>query len=365
MKFIDVSPDPGLRERIDCAISSVIDKGHFILGPEVSRFEQLLSDYTGAMHAVSCANGTDALTLAMMSESIGPGDAVVCPSFTFVATGEAVAQLGGTPVFADVDPETFLLSPASAASAIEEAKKLGLRVRAIIAVDLFGAPADYVSLKALCQSNDLVLIADAAQSFSAATPKGKVGTLADYTTLSFFPTKPLGCYGDGGAVLTDNHDKASVLKSLRFHGKGDHKYNNVRVGVNSRLDTLQAAILLEKLPHVDRDRRKRAVIAEQYVNRIGGIVACQRIADGDVSAFAQFTVCLPRGRDRSDVMIYYPVPLHRQEAYNDYPCSPDGLAVSEMLSSSVLSLPLHSKLTESDCALIADAFESSVTRVIA
>ncbi|WP_339859725.1 DegT/DnrJ/EryC1/StrS family aminotransferase [Thalassospira alkalitolerans] len=375
MKFIDVSPSLVLRQNIDVAISRVINTGDFILGDEVEKFEKKLSSFTGANHSVSCANGTDALTLVLMAEKIGAGDAVICPSFTFIATAEVVAQIGATPIFADVNKDTFTLESSSVENAVVVAKKLGLKVRAVIAVDLFGLPANYGALRELCKNEDAILIADAAQSFSAESREGKVGTLADYTTLSFFPTKPLGCFGDGGAVLTNNGHRADLLRSLRFHGKGEHKYSNIVVGVNSRLDTLQAAILLEKLPYVEAERTRRAEIVRQYDEGVRGQTQTQDIPGGVISAFAQFTIVLPDAVDRRELirlmseqgvptMVYYPIPVHRQIAYQSYPIDPKGLPVSELLADRVLSLPLHSKLSDADVRFVVDCLIAGIERVL-
>jgi dTDP-4-amino-4,6-dideoxygalactose transaminase len=349
--------------RIEAAIARVINHGAFIMGPEVAALEQELAAYCGATHVVTCANGTDALVLVMMAENIGPGDAVFVPSFTFVATAEAVALRGATPVFVDVDFDTFNLSVASLESAIEIALEAGLRPRGVIAVDLFGLAADYDHIRHVCTKHDLLLVADAAQSFGASYKNCRVGTLADYTTTSFFPSKPLGCYGDGGAVLVDDPARAELLGSLRVHGKGAEKYDNVRVGLNSRLDTIQAAVLREKLTVLDDEVELRSQVARAYEASLSGAVATPRVAAGSQSAWAQYTVVTPTAEDRNSLIsglassgiptaIYYPTPLHLQTGYRHFPTAPDGCPISEKLSATVLSLPMHPDLTSAQAAII-------------
>lgn len=333
---------------LDQAITRVLDHGIFILGPEVAELEQQLAAYCGARHAVTCANGTDALQLVLMAEGVGPGDAVFVPAFTFVASAEVVALVGATPVFVDVQPDSFNIDPASLRAAILDAPRLGLKPRVVMPVDLFGQPADYAALAPLCAEHGLLLLADAAQSFGGRLHNRRVGTLGHYTSTSFFPAKPLGCYGDGGAIFVDDDAKADLLRSLRFHGKGGDKYDNVRIGLNSRLDTLQAAILLQKLAIFDEELAAREQVAQRYSAAFGAHAA-PKLQDGAVSAWAQYTLVLP---DRAGVMaacqaagiptgIYYPLPLHHQKGYAHYPAGPSGLAVSERLAGQVLSLPIH------------------------
>ena len=256
VEFIDLkAQQQRLGDRIPRAIQTVLDHGRYIMGPEVYELEQQLARFCGARHVISCASGTDALVMALMARGTGPGDAVFVPAFTFVATAEAVALLGATPVFVDVEPDSFLLDPASLDAALETATRTGLAPKGIIPVDLFGQPCDYAEINAYARERGLFVIADAAQSFGARLDGNRVGTLAEVTATSFFPAKPLGCYGDGGALFTDDDELADRLRSLRVHGKGAHKYDNVHIGINGRLDTIQAAILLEKLPDIrGRDR---------------------------------------------------------------------------------------------------------------
>lgn len=351
--FIDLASQKArLRGGIDAAIARVLDHGQYVLGPEVSKLEEALRSFTGAAHCVSCANGTDALTLVMMAEGIGPGDAVIVPSFTFVATAETVAQLGATPVFADIRADTFNLDVESMRRAVTAAQEAGLTPRAVIPVDLFGLPADYAAIEPVAREHGMIVIADAAQSLGAAVHNRRAGILADYTTTSFFPAKPLGCYGDGGAIFLDSAEKAQLLRSLRMHGEGSDRYENVRIGINSRLDTLQAAILLEKLSIFEDEIEARDRAAERYAEALGGLVTVPAVPQGYQSVWAQYTLVLPEGADRAALQaqcrnegiptaIYYPIPLHRQEGYSAFPSDAQGLPVCEQLAGRVLSLPMH------------------------
>ena len=335
-----------LGDRIEKAISRVIDQGKFILGPEVHELEERLADYCGARHAVTCASGTDALLLPLLAWGIGPGDAVFVPDFSFAATAEVVALLGATPVFVDVLPNTFNLDPAALAGAIEAAAAGGLRPVGVMPVDLFGQPADYEPIEKVAAQSGLWVLADAAQSFGAVYRGRRVGTIGAATATSFFPAKPLGCYGDGGAVFTEDDALADVMRSLRVHGQGAHKYDVVRVGINGRLDTIQAAVLLEKLDIFDDELLARQAIAERYTSGLERVAKVPTVLDGVTSAWAQYTVRLP---DRDAVAeslkgagiptaVYYPKPLHSQAAYQSYPCPGQGAAAT---AAAVLSLPMH------------------------
>jgi dTDP-4-amino-4,6-dideoxygalactose transaminase len=356
--FIDLKAQRRrLGGRTDEAMQRVLDHGQFIMGPEVAEFERALAAYTGSHHVVSCANGTDALVLALKVMGIGPGDAVIVPTFTFAATAEAVAVVGATPVFADVSADSFNLDPQSLDAAAATARKLGFKPVLVIPVDLFGQPADYPALRVVAESHGLKILADAAQSIGGSLHGCMAGKLAPISTTSFFPAKPLGCYGDGGAIFADDTETAKTLESLRFHGKGSHKYDYARVGMNSRLDTLQAAILLAKLAIFPDELEARNAVAARYAtllerNVFEGAVRPPRLAPGATSAWAQYTVVLEDGIDRDAVAlamkakgvptaVYYPMPLHRQSAYRDYPGSAAGLDTSEQLSRSVLALPMH------------------------
>jgi len=355
--FVDVAAQRRrLSARIDAAIARVLDHCQFIMGPEVAALEEKLAAFCGARHALGCASGTDALLLALMGKGIGPGDAVICPAFTFCASAEAVALVGATPVFADVEAATFNLDPASLESALAAARRAGVTPKAVMTVDLFGLPADYDAISPLAAAHGLTVIADAAQSFGAVYRERCVGTLAPVTTTSFFPSKPLSCYGDGGAVFTDDDDLAAVMRSLRVHGQGADKYDNVRIGINGRLDTIQAAVLIEKLAVFAEELAARARVARRYDEALRDVAIVPRVPDGLSSVWALYTIRLP-ARARAGVMtvlaaqgipavVYYPKPLHRQEAYRHHPVAGNGLPVTDRLAEEVLSLPMHAYLDE-------------------
>src|SRR5215468_6841989 len=282
--FIDVAAQRHrLGSRIDAAVTRVLAHCQFVLGPEVREFEAALAAFCGARHAVTCASGTDALLMVLMAKGIGPGDAVVCPSFTFCATAEMVALVGATPVFADVDAATFNIAPDSAARAVAAARHAGLNPRMIIPVDLFGQPADFAAIKALAAAEQLFVLDDAAQAFGAIVGNRRLGTLADATATSFFPAKPLGCYGDGGAVFTDDDDMRDVLVSLRTHGQGTDRYDNVRIGLAARLDTVQAAALSEKLKILRGEVAERNRSARRYSEHLADVVRVPRVRDSMTS----------------------------------------------------------------------------------
>jgi dTDP-4-amino-4,6-dideoxygalactose transaminase len=355
--FIDVAAQRRrLGPAIDEAVARVLAHCQFLMGPEVFEFERALAQFCGARHALSCASGTDALLLVLMAKGIGPGDAVVCPSFTFCATAEVVALLGATPVFADVDAETFNIDMRSAERAIATAKRLGLAPKAIIPVDLFGLPADHDAIDKLAAAHRLFVLDDAAQGFGASYKGRKLGGIAHATATSFFPAKPLGCYGDGGAVLTDDDTLIDVLKSLRVHGHGSDKYDNVRIGLTARLDTIQAAVLIEKLKIFPDEIAARESAAQRYSDALADVAIVPRVPQGYTSVWAQYTIRLPAGRRDAlaDTLkaqgiptgIYYPKPLHRQQAYKHFPVADNGLPVSEQLAAEVISLPMHAYLDE-------------------
>ena len=345
-----------LGQKINDAIARVVDHCQFVMGPEVGILERDLGNFCGAQHVISCANGTDALALVLMAKNVKSGDAVLCPSFTFAATAEVVAWLGATPIFVDVLPDTFNMCHRSLEQGIATAKALGLNPVAVIPVDLFGQPADYDVIEPICQAFDLWILSDAAQSFGASYKTRKVGTIGLATATSFFPAKPLGCYGDGGAIFTNDAELAGIIRSLRVHGQGADKYDNVRIGMNGRLDTIQAAILIEKLSIFAREITLRNEIAGRYDSALDDVVKIPAILQGCSSTWAQYTIRVaPRVRDRLrqvlssrniPTAIYYPLPLHQQTAYKRYPVAGNGLPVSEMLAREVISLPMHPYLTE-------------------
>jgi len=345
-----------LGHAIDQAIRNVLDHGMYVMGPEVAQLEQELAAFCGAKHAISCGNGTDALTLVLMAKKVKAGDAVFCPAFTFAATAEAVAGLGATPVFVDICEDSFNLDIRSLRCSITMVKESGLKPVGIVAVDLFGQPADYNDIEAVAAREGLWLICDAAQAFGASYKGRQIGTIGLATTTSFFPNKPLGCYGDGGAVFTSNAELADSILSLRVHGQGKDKFDNVQIGMNSRLDTLQAAVLLEKLKIFPVEITARRRIASRYHERLGDVVTVPYILAGATSVWAQYTLRLPRC-DRElfqrylttagvTTAVYYPRPLHRQPAYSHFPTAPTGLSVSDRLATEVVSLPMHAYLTE-------------------
>jgi dTDP-4-amino-4,6-dideoxygalactose transaminase len=354
--FIDVGAQRlRLGAGIDQAVAKVLNHCQFLNGPEVIELEAALAAFTGARHVVSCSSGTDALFMVLLAKGIGPGDAVLCPSFTFCATGEAVALTGATPLFVDVDEVTFNIDIASLKRGIGTAKKLGLKARAIIPVDLFGQPADHAAIAAVAADEGMFVLDDAAQGFGASYRGKRLGTFGLATATSFFPAKPLGCFGDGGAIFTDDAELAEALRSVRVHGQGTDKYDNVRLGLTGRLDTIQAAILLQKLSIFEDEIAARNAVAERYSNGLADVVAVPRLAEDCTSVWAQYTIRLPRGVDRDDfaaalkaqgipTAVYYPKPMHQQTAYRGFPVADGGLPVCERLVHDVISLPMHAYL---------------------
>lgn len=347
--FIDLKAQRRrLGSAVDAAMMRVLDHGAFVLGPEVAMLEARLAERAGVRHAISCASGMDALVMLLMAHDIGPGDAVLCPSFTFAATAEAIALRGATPVFVDVRPDDFNMDPESAASAIA-ALPAHLTLRGIIAVDLFGQPADYPALSALAARHGVWLLADAAQSFGARLGNHAVGSLGDFAITSFFPAKPLGAYGDGGAIFTEDARLRDILLSIRVHGQGLDKYENVRLGLTARLDTVQAAVLLEKLEIFDEEIVARNRVAARYAAGLAGMVQTPQLAPDRSSVWAQYTVrsdhrdalVAALKADGVPTAIYYPRPLHRQAPYAAALVAPGGLPVTEQLAASVFSLPMH------------------------
>ncbi|WP_298742979.1 DegT/DnrJ/EryC1/StrS aminotransferase family protein [uncultured Brevundimonas sp.] len=369
LPFIDLQAQRlRLNGAIEAAVQEAVAGGAWVMGPQVRRFEADLAAFGRAGHALGCANGTDALALPLMAWGIGRGDAVFVPSFTFAATAEIVPWFEAEPVFIDVDPNTYNMDPGHLEATVEATLKEGrLKPRAVIAVDLFGRPADYPAIRAVCDRYGLKLIADSAQGFGCTIDGDHPLKWADITTTSFFPAKPLGCYGDGGAVLTDDDDLAQLIDSLRVHGKAvardlegrsfdhDPKYLNMRIGLNSRLDTIQAAVLIEKLKVFGQEIEWRNRIAARYGEGLRPhVAAVPEVPEGQVSTWAQYTV---EHEDRDGLAahlkaqgvptaVYYPVPLHLQPAYEMYPRGPQGLPVTERLMQRVISLPMHADLDE-------------------
>ncbi|XOQ43818.1 MAG: UDP-2-acetamido-2-deoxy-3-oxo-D-glucuronate aminotransferase [Clostridium sp.] len=359
-----------LKEEIDAGIASVIESSHFISGPQVEQLEKELADYVGRKYCVSVGSGTDALLMPLMAEKIGQGDAVFVPAFTFFATAEVVSLCGATPVFCDSDPDTFNMSPESLEKQIEKTLQEGkLRPKAVIAVDLFGQPADFPSIEKICDRYGLLLIEDAAQGFGGAIGEKKACSFGKYAGTSFFPAKALGCYGDGGAVFTDDEQAYRVLLSLRVHGKGSFKYENVRIGLNSRLDTLQAAILLPKLHAFDAENEHRKRAAARYSKRLGDRFCTPVIKEGFSSGFGYYTLKAKSPEERTKVlnglkaagipvMVYYPKPLHLQKVYEPLGYKAGDLPNAERLCETVFSLPMHGYITDEEIDTVCAALSN-------
>ena len=360
-----------LKSEIDAAVQEVCANANFISGRQVNELEQRLASFVGVKHCVCCANGTDALSLVLMAWDIKKGDAVFVPDFTFFASGETVAFEGATPIFVDVDENTFNMDALSLERAIEEVIKKGeLTPKAVIAVDLFGLPANYPKIENVASKFDLKLLEDGAQGFGGAINERRACSFGDAATTSFFPAKPLGCYGDGGAVFTNDDETASLIRSLAVHGKGSFKYDNVRIGINSRLDTLQAAILkvkLDALIKYELDDINKA--AKAYTSALGGSVEVPKIAEGFYSSWAQYTIRLKSGEQRDALqaslkdkgiptMVYYPKPMHKQTAFGNTPSALADCPVTERLCETVLSLPMHPYITKEEIHFVADAVNS-------
>ena len=371
--FVDLAEQQRrIRADLDRRIGQVMDHGAYINGPEVAELEVKLAAFAGCRHAIGVSSGTDALLAALMAKGIGRGDAVFLPSFTFTATAEVVLQCNATPVFVEVDAATFNLEPDHLREAIAETAKLGqLRPAAIIAVDLFGQPADYQAINALASEHDLFVLADGAQSFGASYHNLKVGGLAEVTATSFYPAKPLGCYGDGGAIFTNDNELAAACISLRDHGQGEGRYDIVRLGLNARLDTMQAAVLLSKLTIFEDEIRLRRTVAQRYTEQLSGMVETPvQLQDTD-SIWAQYTIKLPNRDGVADhlrqqgipTQIYYPLPMHLQPAYAHHGGGVGSLPISEQLGREVLALPMHPYLGETVidtiCAALRDAMQSN------
>ncbi|HEY2248075.1 MAG TPA: DegT/DnrJ/EryC1/StrS family aminotransferase [Bradyrhizobium sp.] len=371
--FIDLAAQRRrIGKSIDAAVARVMEHCQFINGPEVAQLEAALAALSGAKHVVTCASGTDALLMVLMAKGVGRGDAMLCPSFTFSATGEAVALTGATPVFVDVDEATFNMDAGSLKRGIAAARKAGLKPVGVIPVDLFGQSADHDAVAVVAEAEGLFVLDDAAQGFGASYRGRKLGTFGVATATSFFPAKPLGCFGDGGAIFTDDAGLAETLRSIRVHGQGADKYDNVRLGLTGRLDTMQAAVLIEKLKIFEDEIDARNAAADRYARGLGNIVAVPRLASGCTSVWAQYTIRLPKGTDRDGfaaalkaqgipTAIYYPKSMHQQTAYRGFPVADGGLPVSERLSDDVISLPMHAYLVEATQDRIIAAVRGAIS----
>lgn len=359
-----------LKDDINKEVMRVMNDANFIMGKQVKDLEKELAEYVGVKHCLTCGNGTDALQLAAMALDIREGDAVFVPDFTFFASGEIVSLMGATPIFVDVDEATFNMSPESLEDAIKDVKASGkYNLKAIIAVDLFGLPANYPKIKEIAKKYDMYLIEDGAQGFGGEINGEKACSFGDISTTSFFPAKPLGCYGDGGAVFTNNDEWARLIDSYRVHGKGDNKYDNVRIGLNSRLDTIQAAVLSIKLKAF-KEYEIKAVndIANKYTNALSHIISTPHIPTGFMSSWAQYTLKLSSKKDRDNMqealkaagipsMIYYPKPMHKQEAF-EISTHYESCPVTDKLCDTVLSLPMHPYMEEKDIDAVVATIKS-------
>jgi dTDP-4-amino-4,6-dideoxygalactose transaminase len=351
---------------IERGIARVVEHGRFVMGPEVGELEDRLAAYCGAGHAVTCSSGTDALFLALLAWGVGPGDAVFVPAFTFAASAEVVALAGATPVLVDIDPCSYTLDAASLEAAV--ATDLGLRPAGVIAVDLFGQPADYRAIGAIAGRHGMWVLADAAQSFGSTLDGRGAGTYGHAAATSFFPTKPLGCYGDGGAVFTADAGLADRVRSLRAHGQGEHPYDHPRIGITGRLDTIQAAVLLAKLDVLAEELGARRRLADRYSAELAGVATVPLVGTRATSAWAQYTVQVDHRDEVAAHMagagvptaVYYPRPLHHQPAYAGFPTAPGGLPAAEAVARRVLSLPVHPYLTEEAQARVIEALRTAV-----
>ncbi|MDI9350237.1 MAG: DegT/DnrJ/EryC1/StrS family aminotransferase [Candidatus Symbiobacter sp.] len=370
LPFVDLAAQrQRISREIDAAIARVLAHGQFVMGPEVNELEKILAAASGARHCVTCGSGTEALLMPLMAWGIGPGDAVICPSFTFVATAEMVALLRATPIFVDVAPQDANLDANLLEAAIDLAQKQGLRPRAVIPVDLYGQPADYDAILPIAARHNLRVLADAAQSFGASLQGRKVGNFGDATATSFFPSKPLGCYGEGGAVFTDDDELAAQLRQIRHHGQGSQRYQHPVIGINGRLETLQAAILIQKMTIFADELIARAGVAQSYSDLIAAANLTDRVSlpvlrSGVVSAWAQYTLRLEPTQRRQVIdglqaagiptAVHYPLSLSDQPAYRHYPSSPATMPVARQLADTVMSLPMHPYLTAATQARIVD-----------
>ena len=359
MQFIDLkAQQKRIKTKIDYRVQSVLSHGKYIMGPEVFELEEKLADYVGVKHCISCSSGTDALLIPLLAKNFGPGDAILTTPFTYIATAEVISLIGATPVFVDIYPETFNLNPNEIIKAIKEAKSKGLKPCAIISVDLFGLPARYRMIEKIAQENNLFLIEDAAQGFGGEIRGRKAGSFGDVATTSFFPAKPLGCYGDGGAIFTDDDNLAESMKSVRVHGGGVDKYDNIRVGINGRLDTIQAAILLEKFDIFKKDEIVlRNKVAEYYSKNIKDNLETPFTPDKYLSSWAQYSILASSSLERDLMMgkltdnkipnvIYYRIPLHLQKVYNDLGYEEGDFPEAETIASKIFSIPMHPYLNK-------------------
>jgi len=371
--FIDLKTQQArIRDKIDVGLAKVMDHGGYIMGPEVTALETRLAEFAGTRHCISCSSGTDALILALLALGLRPGQGVIVPSFTFAASAEVMPVLGAVPVFAEVDATTFNLDPDGLPDALAAATAQNIEVVGVIAVGLFGQPADFDSIRTFAKGNDLWVVDDAAQSFGASWNGTRVGQLADITCTSFFPAKPLGCYGDGGAVFTNDDAQAEIMRSCRIHGMGKTRYENIRIGMTARLDTMQAAVLDAKMDIFEDELVSRQMAADRYADRLDGLVEAPKLAPQATSSWAQYTIKLPKNADRDQVIsvlnthevpsaVYYPIPMHEQPPYRRYPVATSGLPVTAALCKQVLALPMHPYLDAPTQDKVAAAVKAAIT----
>ena len=361
-----------IRPQIDAAIQNVLNHGQYIMGPEINELEAKLAEYSGVKHAITCSSGTDALMLSLMALDIKPGDGVIVPSFSFAATAEVLPCFGAIPIFADIDPITFNLNPDNLSNAIAAANSTQIKTKGIISVGLFGQPSDYHRLQEFADKHGLWILDDAAQSYGASWEDKPVGHLGEITATSFFPAKPLGCYGDGGAVFTDNEQFAEIIRSARIHGMGRERYSYDRIGLTARLDSIQAAILLEKLKLFPDELKQRQKIANRYHQSLCDVVETPQLAPDATSSWAQYTIKLPHSASRQAIQenlsaqgiptaIYYPKGMHEHKPYAHYPIADGGLPVTLECCARVLALPMHPYLDEETQDIIVSALKKALT----
>jgi len=376
--FIDLkTQQKQIRSKIDSRIKRVLDHGQYILGPEVKELENELSRFSNSKHVLCCSSGTDALLLGLLGLKLQPGDGVIVPSFTFASSAEVMPLLGAIPIFIDVEETTFNLDPTKLKDTLDTANKIGVKVKGIMSVGLFGQPADMKPIKDFAIKNDLWVLDDAAQSFGGEYDNQKVGNLCEVTATSFFPAKPLGCYGDGGAIFTNDEEIYEIANSSHVHGMGKSRYEYDRIGMNARMSTIQAAILLEKLEIFPGEIKKRQEVVDNYNKHLSKLnlgLKLPYLKDKFKSSWAQYTVILPDDINREllqeklklknvPTAVYYPIPLNEHKPYNDYPVSKAGLETTYKLSKTVLSLPMHPYLQEKDIIYITQSISEAVTLI--
>ncbi|NQV16419.1 DegT/DnrJ/EryC1/StrS family aminotransferase [bacterium] len=365
MQFIDLAKQQGLiKAALDDRIQTVLAHGKYIMGPEVKEMEALLAGYVGVKYCVSCSSGTDALLMPLMAWGVGPGDAIFTTPFTFIATAEVIQLLGATPIFVDIDPKTYNISPELLDKAINKVIEEGqLNPKAIIPVDLFGLPADYPAIETIARKYDIKLLEDAAQGFGGQINGQIAGSFGDAATTSFFPAKPLGCYGDGGAIFTNDEELYEKLVSIRVHGKGGDKYDNIRIGINGRMDTLQAAVILEKFTLFADEVKLRNKAATKYNSLLGETVVTPHVPEGYTSVWAQYSILAKDAEERQALQaklkeagipsaVYYPIPLDQQTAFAHLGYKPGDFPVSAEMSQRIFSLPMHPYLEDADIETI-------------